>query len=275
FIPIRSGPIADYYLVFPGIGLAVALAGFASALIQSIKRNKTNHESYRPLIAGALLCLVGFWRLLCIPMFWLQTSLWNRPLDLYLSVDLTRPAQFHAQSLAARELYDIGKFKQAKELARKSLDLAPWDPFSRLTLGLVALQDRDFNEAEMRFSEVVKMNSVSPSYPDFARYHLAKIYMEQDSKRHLVKETLLPLLANLESTSHMGAIFLQIECYQKQNQLSDALRAAQKGANLHPDNLHLAILLKEIETQISDSPAAPHAPEGLNPTTTTPESSKH
>ncbi|MBC8125673.1 MAG: hypothetical protein H8M99_00800, partial [Gloeobacteraceae cyanobacterium ES-bin-144] len=100
FIPIRSGPIADYYLVFPGIGLAVALAGFARALLGWMKRNSSDQDSHRPLIAGAILFLVGFWRLLCIPMFWLQTSLWNRPLDLYLSVDLTRPAQFHAQSLA-------------------------------------------------------------------------------------------------------------------------------------------------------------------------------
>lgn len=257
FVPVWSGPIEDYYLVFPGIGLAIALLGCAKALVDWIDRDRMNPESQRKLIGGALLCFVGLWRMLGIPLFWLQAGLWCQPLELYLRSDLTRPAQYQAQALAARELLLGGQLQQAKEWALKSYKTGPWHGTSSIVLGRVALETADYVEAENRFHEVLRITEENTSMHDFSRLYLAKTYMAQEAKRPLVRETLLPLLNNPRSSSHLAAINLQIDCYLAQEKPNDARRAATKAVQIHPDNQQLRERLKTIESTFPSSTIAP------------------
>jgi hypothetical protein len=261
FIPIWAGPIADYYLVFPGIGLAIALLGCTKALVDWIIRERTNPQSQRKLIGGSLICFIVLWRVLCIPLFWLQAALWNRPLELYLRSDLTRPAQFHAQTLAARELLLTGHLQEAKELALRSYATAPWHGMSSMVLGRIAFDTADYSEAEKRFGEALVNAPEKSRVHDYSRFHLAKTYLCQESKQHLVKETLLPLLNNPRSESHLPAIYLQINSYLTQNKPSDAHRAATKAVQLHPDDPELTALLNNIEKQFPATTVPPQAPQ--------------
>lgn len=259
FIPIWAGPIEDYYLVFPGIGLAIALLGCAKAVVDWIRRDRGNPESQRALIGGAMLCFVGLWRMLGIPLFWLQTGLWCQPLELYLRSDLARPAQYQVQALAARELFVGGQLQQAKELALRSYATGPWHHGSSMVLGCIALTTADYDEAEQRFRDAIHNTPENISVHDYARLYLAKTYMAQPAKRHLVKENLLPLLNNPRSLSHLDAINLQLDCYLAQDQPNDARRAATKAVQLHPDNPQLNERLKAIEKDFPSSADAPQS----------------
>ena len=247
FVPIWAGPIEDYYLVVPGIGLATALLGCAKALIDWINRERTNPESQSKLIGGSLLCVGVLWRVMCIPLFWLQAGLWSQPLNLYLHCELTRPAQFHLQSSVARELFSNGNLQQAGEWAMKSYQTGPWHAGSLMILGSVALENADYEEAENRFQEALRKSPDQTHVHDYFQFRLAKTYMAQASKRHLVRETLLPLLNHPHSVYHLDAINLQLDCYLALDQPNDARRAATKAVQLHPDNQQLAGRLQDIE----------------------------
>lgn len=257
FVPIRSGPIADYYLVIPGVGLAIALTGCAKALVDWIHRERLNPDSQRKLIGGALLGFVVLWRVLCIPLFWLQAGLWCRPLELYLRCGLTRPAQYRLQALAARELLLTGQLPQAKAYALESYETGPGHGMNSMVLGSIALETADYDEAEKRFREALANAPEQSPVHDYSQLHLAKTFMAQKSKRHLVRETLLPLLNRPRSTSHLAAINLQIDCYLAQDKPNEARRAAAKAAQIHPDNPQLNQRLKALEKDFPSSAELP------------------
>ncbi|MEI6655997.1 MAG: tetratricopeptide repeat protein [Verrucomicrobiota bacterium] len=264
-IPIWAGPIEDYYLVFPGIGLTIALLGCAKALIDWIERERMNPASQCKLVGGILLGVGGLWRALGIPLFWLQADLWCRPYELYLRCDLTRPGQFLVQASAARELLDLGNLEQAKELAQTSYATGPWNADSAVSLGRIALQTADYDTAEKRFREVLRIARANTPVHDYSQLYLAKTFMAQESKRHLVRETLLPLLNNPKSPFHLNAIDLQIESYLARKLPNDALRAAAKAMQLHPDNAHFKTLVKDIEQKLP--PPANPLPTARDPGT--------
>lgn len=261
FIPLWTGPIADYYLIFPGIGLAIALVGCAKGLLDWMTNAHTNPESQRPLIGGALLCFIALWRVLCVPLFWLQASLWCRPLDLYLQCELTRPAQYQLQALAAQEVFRLGDFQQAKELAEISHATAPWHGISSMILASIALEAADYDQAEKHFHEVLRNTPADSSVYAHATFSLAKTFMAQESKRKLVRETLLPLLTNPYGSYHLKAINLQLDCYLAENQPNAAHSAAAKAVQLHPQNTQLMARLKDIEEKSPASVVSPPPPK--------------
>lgn len=257
FVPLKVGPITDYYLVFPGIGLAIALVGCAKALVAWINVARTDPQSQRKLLGGSLLGVGALWRILCIPLFWLQAGLWSNPLELFLRCDLTRPGQYQLQAMAARELLLSGQLQQAKEWALKSHETAPWHGTSSMILGRVALDSADYAEAEQRFREAIRNTAERSPMQDYSRLHLAKTLMAQEAKRSQVRETLLPLLNNPHSASHLAAIYLQVDCYLAQDKPNDARRAATKAVQLHPADAQLAELLSSIERKFPSSAVAP------------------
>lgn len=257
FVPLKVGPITDYYLVFPGIGLAIALVGCAKAIIAWITAARTDPRPQRKLLGGSLLGVVALWRLLCIPLFWLQAGLWSRPLEFFLRCDLTRPGQYQLQAMAARELLIGGQLQQAKELALKSHATAPWHGTNSMILGRVAFDTADYDEAEQRFRDAIDNTSGKSLVQDYSRLHLAKSFMAQEAKRPLIRETLLPLLNNPRSSCHMAAIYLQVDSYLAQNKPNDARRAATKAVQIHPADPQLADLLKTIEDKFPASTVVP------------------
>jgi hypothetical protein len=247
FIPIWSGPIEDYYLVFPGVGLVLALLGCARALIDWANTSEVGQNPHRSLIGFSLLAIGGLWRILCIPLFWLQADLWNRPAELYLRMEHTRPFQFQLQAVAANELMKMEKFQNAKELALKSHQTGPWHPGSGMILGYVALKENDYPNAEKFLRET--MRKCPPHFPahDFARLHLADTLHQQGAGPDVVRETLLPLLKNQRGSYHLDAIRSLIDCYLAHDRPNDALRATRNAITLHPKDSQFSQILAKIE----------------------------
>jgi tetratricopeptide (TPR) repeat protein len=239
FIPVWAGPIGDYYLIFPGIGLSIALSGCAKALVERLAERRF---SIQILLGGAAL-----WRALCIPLFWFQANLWRHPLELYLSCETSRPAQFQVQALAAQELYRAGNLKQAWDLGLKSHNLAPWFQTSGVTLGSIAFDSANFPDAEKYFRGVIELTAQNDPINDFCRFKLAQTLSSEGSKGEIIREILMPLLNNPSGVSHLDAINFLIDCYLRENRPEDARRAASKAVKLHPDNSQLAGVLADIE----------------------------
>jgi tetratricopeptide (TPR) repeat protein len=244
FIPIWSGPIEDYYLFFPGVGLALVFLGCGKALLEWIKSSATDHKR---LIGCCLLAVGGIWRILCIPMFWLQADLWNRPAELFVRMEISRPYQFQLQASTARELLVLGELQKAKELAQKSHETAPWYPNSGMILGYVALKEGDYATAEKHLRAALLKNNAQTPLHDFARLHLAETLQKQGAGSPLVRDTLLPLLNNQSGIYHLNAIRMLIECYLANNQPNDALRALKNAMILHPKDSQFSEILAKIE----------------------------
>jgi hypothetical protein len=110
-IPIRAGPVEDYYLVFPSVGLALAMTGLLQAGLARLAV-QGNAGKLRTVIQPTLLIFAILVVLLSrgagLQLFRPQANLWNVPTALYLVCAETRPAQFMAKALAARELMNEG-----------------------------------------------------------------------------------------------------------------------------------------------------------------------
>ena len=247
FIPIWSGPIEDYYLVFPGVGLVLVLVGCARALIGWAKQGINDPTSHRLLIGFGLIIIGIAWRSFCIPLFWMQANLWNKPAELYLIAETSRPHQFQLQASAARELMLMGKLEEAKVLAYKSHQSGPWDPMSTMILGYIAYQQGDFTNAEKQLRIAIDKSSPNTPIHNFSILHLAATFQKQNQECSKLRDTLLPLLQNQEGTYHLEAIRMLIDCYLKHDQPKDALRATRNAIKLHPKDPQFSKILANIE----------------------------
>jgi len=250
FIPLWAGPVEDYYLIIPGIGLSIALLGCARQILAWINARHDKRFAQRKLFGGAILGVGLTWRVLGIPLFWHQASLWSRPAELYLNCDLTRPGQYQAQALAAKELFLAGDLDRAEELARKSSKTARWFFGSTMLLGMIELTRNNYDEAISCFDESIKLAPEKSTFQDFSRLNKAKALMGRQETRHLTRETLLPILTNATSPSHLAAVNLLVDFYLGENKLPEARKAAANGMKSHPNDLLLAKRLESINAQM-------------------------
>lgn len=264
FLPTWAGPIEDYYLVFPGVGLAIALLGVVRLVMGWSLQAKADHHGRRRVYGMAVLSVLGLWRVLCIPLFWFQSTLWQEPLTLYLNCELSRDAQFQLQGLAAREFLVRGDLENAREMASKSYEKGPWYPCGSMILGCVALESNELAKAEGYFLESMNISTLDSPLHDFCRIKLARTYLIQDEKRPLVKEILLPLLNNTGNPQHLKAIALQVDSYVKDRKPADALRVARFAVKLHPGDATLLAMLNDLEARFPSMKAGETAPAQSN-----------
>lgn len=256
FIPIWSGPIEDYYLVFPGIGLAIILIGIAKPLVDYLQQPDSAARPRLKLFAVCLLLVLGAWRLFCIPLFWLQADLWNRPIDLYLRAEATRPYQFQLQAVTARELMLRGQIEEAKALAIQAKEAGPWYPVSSMLLGYIALKQGDLAVAVHQLDDTLNLCESGSPVHDFSRLHLAMALSGQIASVDHIRKVLLPLLQSPRGEQHHGAILLMCNVYLANGQVEDARKAARKAIQLHPGNPNYPQLLESLEKTRPD-PVAP------------------
>jgi hypothetical protein len=246
FIPLWCGPIEDYYLVFPGIGLTIAVISLCIAVFQWMSTHDATQQNRKWLLFG-LIALVFLWRLACIPMFWLQAAMWQRPAELYLRASWTRPAQYQLQGIVARHLLLDEQLDAAKAMALEAQKTGPWYPAVDIVLGCVALSRDELGEAEAHFRKILSEVPEKTPAHDFAILNLALTMSAQPEKRHLVRGLLLPLLNNPASPSHPEAVHAHISNYIAEGKYEDAKRAGLKALHLHPGNSKLLELMKSID----------------------------
>jgi hypothetical protein len=232
FIPIWVGPVEDYYVVFPSLGLAVALVAIARALLDW-SRQAAPTAAARPAAAISLLAIMLAWRVAVMALFWHQAKLWNDPLKLYVSNMESRPGQFNNKTLIARELLFAGEYKVSKELALESIREAHWQPATYSVLGEIAIKEGDDKLALHYFDECLARVHQG-GFHHFANLRKAAILMKTTERRAEAREALLKILTDPTSDYHYDATRALAALYFKDGDSQKAIRTLEKSLALHP-----------------------------------------
>jgi len=234
-IPLGTGPIEDYYMVLPGIGLAMCIAGLAEGLlfrrdVASNKPSKLRPSAAAWSVVGAV-CLL---KLAGIPWFFHQASLWRDPLLLYVKSGETRSAQYLCKTFAANICYSRQQWAEARQLSAAALQDAPWFHSASMTLAEVAVKEGDFAGALKITREA--MEKITPASRQFNRALViqAKAHFYAGALGQ-AREVILPILPNPSSPMHFEATRLLAAIYQKQGNKEKAAQTLAKSLALHPD----------------------------------------
>jgi cytochrome c-type biogenesis protein CcmH/NrfG len=255
FIPLRSGPIEDYYVVVPGIGLALAVVALLRAVRASMTAPRESSMGYQKLALTCLTACIIVLKLAGLPLFWHQATLWQNPLRLYLSVAYNRPAQFHQKTLAAQELIKLGEYQAAKTLVDESLSDGPWHIINYMLLGEIAFQAGDYKAATGYFDRSQKMADASFRFRDFFDLRRAKI-LAASGKPTEARELLMPLLRRPAAEQHFHATLVLADIYHQQGDQEKARQTLEKSAAIHPDKRD------EIAQVMLQLPSGSSAPRG-------------
>jgi hypothetical protein len=234
FIPTKSGPIEDYYVVLPGVGLALAVAALLSETRKWIAIPQRASLRTGKLAATCLIGSILLLKLAGIPFFWHQASLWNDPARLFLSAAYGRPAQFQQKNLAARELVYRGDYVAAKQLIEESLADGPWLTNNYLLLGEIAVRSGDYKAATGYFDRSQSLADSNQRFRDFIHLRRAEILL---ASGNLVgaRDLLLPLLRRTESDEHFSATLMLADIYFRQGDREKAQKTLEKSATIHPE----------------------------------------
>ena len=173
FLPLRSGPFADYFLTLPSIGIvylileAVRLAGGAA------------REPARPIgrAAYACLALLLLWRGGAAAAAFQWAANWAKPEELYRVSLQSRPHAYQARANLAQCLNLDGKYAEAEALARQARQEAPWYTFSYNVLGDVLNQTGRHREAFESYAAAVS-NGVADVYTHYALAYTADTWLD-------------------------------------------------------------------------------------------------
>ena len=234
FIPMRSGPIEDYYLVIPGVGLALAVAALIRTTREWMVRAPGSAAGHKQLIATCLVGAILELKLAGIPLFRHQASLWKDPLQLYLSAAYGRPGQYQHKNLAARELISLGDYATAKKLAEESLADGPWYTINYLLLGEIAMRTQEYQAAAHYFELSKPMADSNASFREFIQIQQARILVAS-GKLAEARDLLLPLLQRPNSEQHFQATLVLADIYIKQGNPEKARQTMEKSVALHPE----------------------------------------
>ena len=134
FIPLRSGPFADYYLVLPSFGLALVLTDLLRWLwARQVETRRVRRAT--ALGALALVCLLTVWRGAAAAEGLVWASAWNSPVDLLQRTLAARPESYAAEHNLARLYLINGQLEEARHAAEKAQQQAPWSGQAWMVLG--------------------------------------------------------------------------------------------------------------------------------------------
>lgn len=234
FVPLRSGPIEDYYVVVPGVGLALAVVALVRAARSALATRKNSSLGLKQL---SVTCLAGFiilLKLANIPFFHHQAGLWQDPLQIYLSVAYNRPAQFHQKTLAAQELIERREYQAARTLLDESLSEAPWHTINYMMLGEIAFQAGDYQTAWKDFELGQQMVKTGIRYKEYFCSRRGKMLLAA-GKFAEARDMLMPVLQRPASEQHYAATLILADIYHQQGDQEKARQTLEKSASLHPE----------------------------------------
>ncbi|MDX1679704.1 MAG: hypothetical protein R3242_03140, partial [Akkermansiaceae bacterium] len=247
-IPVWNGPIVDYYLMLPSIGLVMALVGILRWLLDFLKQAMGPAKAARRRAVACALGMVIIWRLAMVPLFWFQAGLWDDPLKLYLHAEATRPYQYQLQTAIAQELLVSGQLEQAKLYANLAREGGPWSPASYLVLGTIALEQGEPEKAQNHFTQVLKRSYSGSFIHDYSRLNLGKAVMLGGGRPEQVHEILLPLLREPNADQHIEAIQVLVDANLKHARTDAAARALRRALELHPEKQEFRLQLEALQS---------------------------
>lgn len=230
FIPIYAGPIEDYYLTVPSVGLAVAVGWWLVMAWRGLRSGEANS----PLGAVLVLLVLGLPRLVLAGFFPMWADVWSRPAELYARVAVSRSHQFQAEGLLARELLIGGSVKDAHERARASLDAAPWHPVPVMVLAEAELFLDQLEESKRLFGQLASAERMPMHIREFSLLRLGMLHGMKEETREKGMEFHRTLLANPYSMYHGTAVYELAKLYQAAGDKERAVATIERGRQLHP-----------------------------------------
>lgn len=256
-IPVWAGPVEDYYLVFPAVGLALCLVVITrsfSARFASLRREKQNCRGI-VLISLILVILVASSRIAFIPYFHHQSVLWKNPLDLYLQGMSSRPCQFQNKTLAASELLKLGDATTARRFAEESIADAPWYTVGYALRGEIDFIGNNHKVAAMSFDHILSHTVPYSHYHNLALVRLGEINL-REGKYQEARWMLLQILNQPGNKYHYPATRMLADIYRGQGNPAKARQTLEKSLGIHKD--HQVELLAAIQA-LDSIPAPPPA----------------
>ena len=178
-LPVKNGPFADYYLVLPGMGIAIALVAAARRILGVV--HDAEPRSALRKAAGLVIVLLIVWRgaMAAIAFDW--AARWRRPTELLKrSVELA-PYAFRARANLARSYKLAGDWEAAWVLARQSAEEAPWYALSYNVLGDVGNMRGAYRVACTNYSLAIGADPRQP-YPYFAMAYVYETHLNEPEK---------------------------------------------------------------------------------------------
>ncbi len=247
-IPIAAGPIEDYYLIIPSMGLTLAFVSMLHWILQhSLSKQRDGSSMRRPLfliLAGGLVLSRAF----LIPFFGLQAAVWKEPLELYLRVTETRPYQFSTKALAARELLNDQRFEEAAFLAGVAASEGPWYSPAHLVKGMALRQTGEIDEAIEALQQVISLNSAKSLFHQSASLELANIYASTKDDWAEARRHLLSVLEHGNHENRILAIHKLAEVYRRHKMAEKAIETLQRGIKLYPEHVEFHEHVKAIRS---------------------------
>jgi tetratricopeptide (TPR) repeat protein len=230
FLPIFAGPIEDYYLTVPSLGLAVAVGWWLVMAWRSLRSG----EAGSPLLVVLVLLVLGLPRLVLAGFFPMWADVWSRPAEIYARVAASRPHQFQAEGLLAREMLVGGLVKEAEERARASLATAPWHPVSVMVLAEAGLLLENFEESKELFARLAESKLTPIHLREFSQLRMGMLLGMDETTREKGMEFHRAVLANQYSMYHATAVYELAKLYQAAGDKERAAATIERGLQIHP-----------------------------------------
>lgn len=176
FIPLRTGPFADYYLCLASVGLVLVLVEVLRICAVGFAKKGWMQAGCKVLFGAVVL-----WRLMSAVEAGFWASAWSDPSRLYMVSMKARPHAFRAAGCLARYYLIRGDLNQAVSLAHICRDEAPWSSVPCSILGDAANKRGDHGEAAAWYRSAVS-NNTADAYSHYALAFTLETWLEDSGE---------------------------------------------------------------------------------------------
>ncbi len=240
-IPFRNGPLGDYYIPLPSIGLAILV-------VAGLRRLIAQWREYEPgtlprLICTAAVLLVLCWRGAALPEALQWRHNWQRPEKLLFSSMLVRPYAYRARANLAAAFLRRGLLSEAEDLIRDCVAQAPWAPMHYGLLADIQLARKDYSGARDNYDKAIELHPGDL----YAHLALGRLYDEHLQDDENAIKALVWLLERRWNHFSEEACLRLADIYQTQNNHALAIGALRSSLKRCPSSAKIQAALQTLD----------------------------
>ncbi|TAN37356.1 MAG: hypothetical protein EPN23_05855 [Verrucomicrobia bacterium] len=227
-LPFRNGPFADYYLLLPSFGLALAVADILRFCWQH-RRTATGAQRQLAALVGLVLALSRIGAFAELPRglwAWRETNSLNRYLLHADPVNYVILANWGHFFIQAKQL------DTAEQLLASAQQLAPWFDYAIQLRGEIALARTNYPAALQFFAEAHRLNPAD-AFPLKAQGYIRECQGQHQASLVLYKQALARRWDG-DSVRLAVAVANQLVTLGRTNEACALFQRAQQFAPRHP-----------------------------------------
>ncbi len=248
-VPLYNGPMADYYLSFASIGLAVAVGWMLMTGFRRLRERGVKAERWWSLVVVILIA----WRAAAALYVPLWAAAWSSERRLLQAAVVNAPWNNAARAELARVIVgEKGQLSTALHLAQQSVEGAPWCPRGYYSLADVFSRMGRYAEARRVLDRLIQ------KYPDLTTAYVLEGALYDRSGQTASAERCYRKALDLRwhpQYSPIAAINLGGLLYQ-QGKTNEALEVWRSAAARDPYSLELQANLAFLYTQLGETELA-------------------